>query len=291
MGISVSQPSLGSPERPPADPAYSVYQDFAKAIEQGLAMMLHCNVSAGLSSVKQTTWAHLTDDFSTAPFVSRLSVSPHEGIAAIYLSPGLVFPIMEVLLGGDIASAQQLERRLTDLEEDLLHGPLRSMLRRLKECWHGVGDLAFELLPKQPGATTRQLLLAGEMLIASTIEVTLGENAKGVLILAIPTSVVRKAQPGVDASYLRTEPELAEDAEVCTVDMLALAGMEFEARLQGPLVQMRDLLKLQESQILLLDHPDGTIVVDGLLNNAPVFQGQIVSDGERRILQIENPAQ
>ena len=65
------------------------------------------------------------------------------------------------------------------------------------------------------------------------------------------------------------------------------ATLEFEARLDGPKVGLRDLLNIKEGQIVLLDQgPDGR--VDGLLNKSCYFRGQVVSDGKKRLLLIDS---
>jgi len=61
------------------------------------------------------------------------------------ISPGLVFTMLETLLGGTGRVAQNPSRKVTEVEKELMHGLLRILLRGMHEAWASVAKIDFDV--------------------------------------------------------------------------------------------------------------------------------------------------
>ena len=84
------------------------------------------------------------------------------------LNPSLVFPVLEMLLGGTGQSAQKPDREITEIEQSILDGLLRIILNDLRAAWHAVADIDFEI---ESHETEPQLLQLLENLLIFRIDV------------------------------------------------------------------------------------------------------------------------
>jgi flagellar motor switch protein FliM len=81
------------------------------------------------------------------------------------------------------------------------------------------------------------------------------------------------------------KPETSVSVEA-TMELLLGSHIGLQVWLDGSQMRLGDLLRLQEGQIVRLDHPvERTVVCT--LNGVSSFSGQIVSTGQRRAFQVE----
>ena len=60
---------------------------------------------------------------------------PLDGNAVLELNPSLVFPMLNVLLGGSGEPATTETRELTEIESSIIEGVVKIVLHDLKEAW------------------------------------------------------------------------------------------------------------------------------------------------------------
>ena len=65
--------------------------------------------------------------------------------AVLELNSSLVFPILEMLLGGNGKASPSIQREITEIEQSLLEGFFRIILRDLKEAWRSVTTIDFTI--------------------------------------------------------------------------------------------------------------------------------------------------
>ena len=77
--------------------------------------------------------------------MASLAMKPYEGNAVLELNPALVFPILEMLLGGNGKVSSKITREITEIEQSILDGLLRIILQNLRSAWHSVTNLDFTI--------------------------------------------------------------------------------------------------------------------------------------------------
>src|SRR5205814_3777983 len=64
-----------------------------------------------------------------------VGMQPYEGNAVLELNPSLIFPIIEILLGGNGKPGTAANREITEIEQNVLDGLFHNILQALSESW------------------------------------------------------------------------------------------------------------------------------------------------------------
>ncbi len=214
-----------------------------------------------------------------------LGLRPYDGNGVLELNPSLVFPILEMLLGGTGRTSSAIRRDMTEIEQKLLDGLFRIVLHDLREAWKGVTEVDFTIEAMETEPQLLHILAPNEAVVAVSVEVRIGETV-GMMNIAMPSIVIKMMRQKFDQqwSVRKTHASAAEQARVLRV--LREATMTLEGRLGGPTMSIANLLDLAEGNLLMFDYPVGR-EVDLSVNGALRYSGRIVAAGRRRAFQIE----
>jgi flagellar motor switch protein FliM len=201
------------------------------------------------------------------------------------LNPSLVFPILEMLLGGSGKTTINIQRDITEIEQKLLDGLLRIILQDLRDAWRVVTAVDFTVAAMETEPQLLHILAPNEAVVAIAVEVRIGETV-GMMNIAMPSIVIKMMRQKFDQqwSLRKTHASLAEQSRV--LHFLREASLTMEARLTGPTLTVQDLLRLEEGQLLTFDHPVGR-PVELEVNGCRKFSGHVVTTGRKRAFQVE----
>jgi flagellar motor switch protein FliM len=208
-----------------------------------------------------------------------LGLRPYDGNGLLELSPSLVFPILEVLLGGDGKSAPATRREITEIEQKLLDSLFRIILNDLKEAWKAVAPIEFTIQSVETEPQFLRVLAPTEAVVAVGIEIRIGDNV-GMMNIAIPSIIAKMMRQKFDQqwSMRRTQSTEAEQKAMLALIQPSLMGLDI--RLRGPQILFRDLLSLTEGDVLAFDFPVDR-PLEGLINGKLRFHGRIVETGRK----------
>jgi len=101
-------------------------------------------VEISLENIGQISYAEFLNTVSDPTCYAAISLKPLDGMAAIEISPALVFPMIDRLLGG---SGQQMAnpRPMTEIEQSIMQNVLKLLVDNLKESWRPVYAIEFAL--------------------------------------------------------------------------------------------------------------------------------------------------
>jgi flagellar motor switch protein FliM len=104
--------------------------------------------------------------------------------------------------------------------------------------------------------------------------------------MAMPSIVIKMMRQKFDQqwSVRKTHASHAEQARI--LRFLREGLLTVEARLEGPTLSVRDLLRLSEGHLLTFDFPVER-PVEVLVNGTHKYTGQVVSTGRKRACQID----
>jgi flagellar motor switch protein FliM len=259
--------------------ALQVIQDeFARQLRPGFSAMLSGDIAASVTGIRQDTYAGFQQDLTSSTYLRPIAVTPVQRASVLHLSPELIFPILELMMGGTLTTPVDPARQLTAIEEDVLEPLVQIVLRALSRSWKSLGEIEF--------SRGSDLPLPHETVIVATVELEISAEVKGSMSIALPSLLLRRIRARTEVQTLPVVTPTSQQADAI-LRLIQPATLEFEARLEGPKVGLRDLLNMKEGQIVLLDQAiEGR--VNGLLNKSPYFRGQVVSDGKKRLLLIDS---
>lgn len=262
-----------------------LHDTFVRNLVSSLSAYLRSYLTVNLVSVEQLSYAEFLDGLPSPTCIVSLGLSPYDGSGVMELNPSLVFPILEMLLGGTGKLSAAIQRDITEIEQKLLDGLFRIILHDLREAWKAVTEVDFtiELMETEPQLL--HILAPNEAVVSIGIEVRIGDTV-GMMNMAMPSIVIKMMRQKFDQqwSVRKTHASAAEQARVLRV--LRKAMITLEARMEGPTLTVRDLLSLKEGYLLTFDYPVER-AVEMLANGAHKFTGHVVSTGRKRACQVE----
>jgi flagellar motor switch protein FliM len=261
-----------------------LHENFARSLASSLSAYLRAYAAVTLVSVEQLSFQEFTQCLHSPTCMITLKMKPCDGSAVLELSPSLVFPIVEMLLGGTGKAQSGLNREITEIEQSILEGLFRIVLHDLRNAWHPVTPMEFSIDGHETEPQLLQILAPSEAVVAISIEVRLGDLS-GMMNIGIPSIIVKMLRQRFDQQWSLRRGESKDEDHARVFRLISAGKVSVEARLQGSTVAVSSLLAIKEGSTLVFDNQIGS-PVDVILNGTSKFQGNIVPSGRKRAIEI-----
>jgi flagellar motor switch protein FliM len=263
-----------------------LHENFVRNLASSLSAYLRSYLTVNLVSVEQLSYGEFLEGLPSPTCLVSLSLRPYDGNALIELNPSLIFPIIEMILGGKGRTAANLRRELTEIEQNLLETLFRIILNDLKEAWKGVTTIDFKIEAVATEPQMLQILAPNEAVVAVGIEIRIGENS-GTLNLAIPSINIKMIGQKFDQQWnlRKTEPTEAEQQRV--LKLLQHSEAQLDAMIKGPRLRVKDLLEMEPGDLLQLDHRIDQ-PVDCEINGSSKFRGRVINSNQKKAFLIDS---
>ncbi len=268
-----------------------LHDTFVRNLVSSLSAYLRSYLTVNLVSVEQLSYAEFLDGLPSPTCMVSLGLSPYDGNGVLELNPSLVFPILEMLLGGNGKSSASIQRDITEIEQKLLDGLFRIILHDLREAWKGVTEVDFTIESMETEPQLLHILAPNEAVVSIGVEVRIGETV-GMMNIAMPSIVIKMMRQKFDQQWSVRKTHASQSEQFRVLRFLREASLVLEARMEGQTITVRDFLGLNEGNLLTFDFPVER-PIELVVNGTHKFSGQVVSTGRKRaclIDQIKRPA-
>lgn len=262
-----------------------LHENFSRSLASSLSAYLRAYVMVNLVSVEQLSFVEFTQCLPSPTCIVGLGMRPYDGTAVLEINPTLVFPILEMLLGG--ANRQlgtKITRETTEIEQSILEVLYRIILNDLKDSWRQVTPIAFGIESHETEPSLLQFMAPNEAVVAISMEVRIGDNT-GMMNIGIPSIVIKMLRQKFDLGWTSRRSEVTEEDQARVLRLIKPGLVDVDTRLQGPTVRLEDLLRLSEGDVLSFDYPLEKplhCIVNGKLK----YEGRIVASGRTRKFQV-----
>src|SRR5580698_7540361 len=262
-----------------------LHENFARALASSLSAYLRAYVAVNLVSVEQLSFMEFTQCLPSPTCMISLGMQPFDGNAVLEINPTLVFPILEMLLGGSGKVATKINREITEIEQSIMEGLLRIVLHDLRTAWQAVSTIDFAIENFESEPQLLQILAPNEAVVAISMEVRIGDTA-GMMNIGIPSIIVKMLRQKFDQQWSVRKTRATEEEHARVLRLIRPAIIHLDARLQGPKIGVEALLELKEGDVLAFDYPVDR-PLDIMVNGVLKYQGEVVSAGRKRGFQIQ----
>jgi flagellar motor switch protein FliM len=262
-----------------------LHENFARSLGSSLSAYLRAYVIVNLVSVEQLSYMEFSRCLPSPSCLVSLCMRPFDGNAVLELNPALVFPVLEMLLGGSGKSGAKITREITEIEQSVLQGLLRIILHDLKEAWQAVSAIDFSIEKHETEPQLLQILAPNEAVVAISVEVRIGETS-GMMNLGLPSIIIKMLRQKFDQQWSVRKSESTEAEQVRMLHLIKPAPLRLDARLQGQTLTVDDMLKLSEGDVLVFDYPVDRRL-DCLVNGKLKLTGKIVVTDRKKAFLVE----
>jgi flagellar motor switch protein FliM len=167
-----------------------LYEYFSRNLASSLSGLLGNSVDIYLKAVKQISYAEFLNTLADPTFFARIGIRSMDGAIALELSQSLVFPMIDLILGGKGRGFCE-NRYLTEFELDIMDGVLRLVVHELRNSWKPIIDLDFFLMDKGPRMKALPNVSPGEEVIVAYLNKKIGKDT-GMVKLCFSTHVLEQ---------------------------------------------------------------------------------------------------
>ena len=247
------------PERVSKDQMRSLqtlHEAFARNFGAGLSGLLRTIVEVRLSSCEQMTYSEFIAALPNPTSFNLIRPVGLEGSMCLELSPLIVYPIIDRLLGGNNEELFVPQRPLTVIENRLIGKLTDRALESLQEAWSGVRELRFELGEMESNPQLVQIVPPNEVVVVIGFEVKMANRA-GTMNLCIPYNVIEPVMEALAAQSWFSSSRLGKDPGVTAAigERLATAPVEVASILAETSMTMAELRDLAVGDVIVTEKP------------------------------------
>src|SRR5689334_15236798 len=167
----------------------ALHEGFARNFGAALSGYLRTIVEVSVANIEQLTFSEFIHSLPNPTCFNLLSAKPLDGQMCLEISPLIIYPIIDRLLGGSSADLFIPQRPLTAIEWRLVKRLTDRALSNLSEAWSNITKIAFELTETESNPQLVQIVPPNEVVVVIGFEIKMGNRA-GTMSLCIPFNVI-----------------------------------------------------------------------------------------------------
>src|ERR1700676_755991 len=160
-----------------------LHELFARNLTTSIGGYLRISFDCSLVSAEHLTYREFLQRVPEKTYLASIELAPVGAVGVLQLDLAIIFPIIDVMLGGEGKSSEST-RDITEIEEQVLEGVIRIMCRELQTSWQAI-SLQFNFGARQQILQTQRLMPPDEKNLCLSFEIKMSET-RGPLNLAVP---------------------------------------------------------------------------------------------------------
>jgi flagellar motor switch protein FliM len=260
-----------------------LHEHFGRNFASSLSAYLRAFVFVNLSSIEQVSYSAFIHSLTDPTLFASLGMRPLDGNIALELNPSLVFPMIDMILGGEGRPLSD-NRTLTEIELNIIEGVIKLVMRDLKDAWQPVIELEFFLEGKGTKTQMFQIVSPGETVIAVHLELKIGDNS-GMMNLCIPSRILKMLRNRFDQQW-HMHRQKSPGSEVERIsNLMKPVSIPLTGEIRSSRVTMDDLLKISVGDVIELNEriSDPVLLCVG---GVPKFIGRIIQRRGKKAFEV-----
>ncbi|MEM8758339.1 MAG: flagellar motor switch protein FliM [Planctomycetota bacterium] len=267
----------------------TLHEGFARNFGAALSGFLRTIVEVKVANCEQMTYSEFISGLPNPTSFNLIQPDALEGQICLEISPLIIYPIIDRLLGGTTQDLFIPQRPLTMIETRLISNVTTRGLDALTEAWAGIKDLKFDISATESNPQLVQIVPPNEVVVVVGFEIKMSNRA-GTMNLCIPYNVIEpliedlSAQSWFAVSKLSRDPAQQQSLNTS----IGRATVSVAGVLAKTTMTVRDLLSLSPGDLIVTAKPAAEPVQIRVENEAKFWAaiGQIKS---KRALRIVDP--
>src|SRR5215217_5227243 len=269
----------------------ALHDGFGRNLGAALSGYLRTIIEVSVASIEQLTYSEFIHSLPNPTCFNLLKADQLDGQLCLEISPLIIYPIIDRLLGGSNADLFIPQRPLTQIEQRLVQRITDRATHHLSEAWTNLTAITFKVDDFESNPQLVQIVPPNETVVVIGFELKMGNRA-GTMSLCIPYNVIEPIMGVLAAqnwfSYQRKAGQ--QDHLRKLANSLSTAPVELRSFLAQTTISVNDLLSLQIGDIITTEKDqshDVLIQVEGKNK----FLGQVGQFKGKRAIQITRHCQ
>jgi len=240
----------------------TLHESFARVYGAALSGFLRTIVEIKVATAEQMTYAEFISSLPNPTAFSLISSDKLNGLICLEISPLIVYPLIDRLLGGANRDLFIPQRPMTAIESRIMSVLIDRANKAMTESWAGIADVEFTLSDMESNPQLVQIVPPNEVVIVIGFEIKMSSRA-GTMNLCIPFNVIEPLMEELsNQSWFKVERrEGHEKFTGLVTDNISRAVLSIEGVLAETTITLEDLRNLAVGDIIVTEKPASSPVV------------------------------
>ncbi len=232
----------------------TLHEAFARNFGAALSGFLRAIVEIRVATCEQMTYSEFISGLPNPTSFNLIEASELEGQMCMEISPLIIYPIIDRLLGGTSKDLFIPQRPMTLIETRLIENVTTRGLAALSEAWASVREMEFSIVATESNPQLVQIVPPNEVVVVLGFELKTANRA-GTLNLCIPYNVIEPVVEELSAQswFSAAKSQKSDAAEQRITRGLGQASVAVTGLLAETTITMRDLATMAVGDILSTD--------------------------------------
>ena len=264
----------------------ALHEGFGRNFGAALSGYLRTIVEVSVANIEQLTYSEFIHSLPNPTCFNLLKAEQLDGQLCLEISPLIIYPIIDRLLGGSNADLFIPQRPLTQIEQRLVQRITDRAMHHMSEAWSNLTPVTFAVQDFESNPQLVQIVPPNETVVVIGFELKMGNRA-GTMSLCIPYNVIEPIMGVLAAqnwfSYQRKGG--FDDHVRKLTGNVQNAPVEIRALLAMTSMRVSDLIALNVGDVITTDKETaGDVLVQ--VEGKNKFFGQIGRWRGNRAIQI-----
>jgi flagellar motor switch protein FliM len=274
----------------------TLHEGFARNFGAALSGYLRTIIEVQVASIEQLTYSEFIHSLPNPTCFNLLKAEQLDGQLCLEISPLIIYPIIDRLLGGSSADLFIPQRPLTQIEQRLVQRITDRATHHLSEAWSNLTPVTFKVDDFESNPQLVQIVPPNETVVVVGFELKLGNRA-GTMSLCIPYNVIEPVMSLLAAqNWFTYQRKGGQDDHLRRLTgNVSNAPVEVRAFLASTTMTLQDLLSLQVGDVITTEkdaNAEVVVQVEGrnkFLGRVGQFRGNRAVQVHRIVPQPEDP--
>jgi flagellar motor switch protein FliM len=275
-------------DRIPQDQMRSIHllhEHFGRNFASSLSAYLRTIAEVNVVSLEQESYSAFIKSLPDPTLFASIGMRPLDANMAMELNPSLVFPMIDMILGGPGHPLSE-NRNLTEIEMNIIDGVIKLALKDLGAAWRAIMEFDFYLEGKGTKPQVFQILSHGETVIAVQLNMKIGDGS-GTMNFCIPANVLKMLRGKFDQQWsVRRQKSPGNESERLS-ELMQPVPLLLSGELRRSTLTLDDLLKITAGDIIELNERIGDPIFL-CVGGKEKFIGRIVQRRGKKAFEISD---
>jgi len=234
----------------------ALHEGFGRNLGAALSGYLRTIIEVSVAHIEQLTYSEFIHSLPNPTCFNLLKAEQLEGQLCLEISPLIIYPIIDRLLGGSNADLFIPQRPLTQIEQRLVQRITDRATQHLSEAWSNLTPVKFTVEEFESNPQLVQIVPPNETVVVVGFELKMGNRA-GTMSLCIPYNVIEPIMGVLAAqnwfSYQRKGGH--EDHARKLTRNVNNAPVEMRCFLARTTMTLDELMSLQPGDVITTEKP------------------------------------
>lgn len=264
-GLEVKAYDFKRPERVSKDQMRSLqtlHESFARNFGASLSGFLRTIVEVKVATCEQMTYSEFIAGLPNPTSFNLIKADALEGQICLEISPLIIYPIIDRLLGGGNQELFIPQRPMTLIETRLINNVTNRGLAALSEAWAKIREMQFRVAATESNPQLVQIVPPNEVVVVVAFELKLGSRA-GTMNLCIPYNVIEPFMDHLSSQnwFSAAKNQKSKETEDTISRNLHRAPMNVTGMLAETTMTVKELLALSPGDIVVTEKPGVSPIV------------------------------